>query len=105
MLVLFCIQVVQTNKNESSWKLCIQTKKTKYYLCYYEKNLSRFTLHDIHKVQGWHRIHKAFWNWSSPAPCKEEEGTVSNCFGYLRLKQKLGNNLSDTAHHLSTIML
>jgi hypothetical protein len=30
---------------------------------------------------------------------------VSNCFGYLRLKQKLGNNLSDTAHHLSTIML
>jgi hypothetical protein len=39
---------------------------------------------------------KPFWNWSSPAPCKEE-GTVSNCFGYLRLKQKRENKLSDTA--------
>jgi hypothetical protein len=31
-----------------------------YYLCYYEKNLNRFTLHHIHKVQGWHRILKPF---------------------------------------------
>ncbi len=75
-----------------------------YYLCYYEKNLSRFTLHHIHKVQGWHRIHKAFLKLKLTCPMQRRRDGVK-LFWVLTTETEKGKQFVRYSNHLSTNML